>query len=182
MLYLVVIGTVRNGRQSIHPAREIVDRLESRGHDVEFFDMAERDIPLLETRTYADPGEPPADVQEFASLVEACDGLIIVSPEYNHTMPGALKNLIDHCYPEYEDLPFSFVTVSAGGFGGVRLATDLRELALTLNAWPGPSLPVSNVGDIFSDDGALVDEEYDDRFESFLDDVEDHTERFADLA
>ncbi len=179
MLYLVVIGTVRNGRRSIHPAREVVARLESRGHDVTFFDMAEKDIPLLETRTYTDPGEPAEDVQEFSRLVEECDGLVIVSPEYNHTIPGALKNLIDHCYPEYEDVPFSFVTVSAGGFGGVRLADDLRQLAVTLNAWPGPSLPVSNVGDVFSDDGDLVDDQYDDRFDSFLDRVEEHTERFA---
>lgn len=178
MEFLVVQGTVREGRRSIHAARYITEQLRERGHDVTLFDPAEREVPMLRTRTYADPGEPPEAVQEFRDYVVSCDGIILVSPEYNHSYPGALKNLLDHLYPEYEGKPFSYVTVSAGGFGGVRCMEDLESLTVTLNGYPGPGMPVSNVTDVFDGDD-LVDKDYVDRFEEFCDKVEAHTERFA---
>lgn len=178
--FLVVEGTVRDGRKSIHAARHVTELLRERGHRADLFDMAERDVPLLRTRTYADDGGAPEDVQAFADLVKAADGIVIVTPEYNHSYPGALKNLIDHLYPEYEDKPFSFVTVSGGGFGGIRAQSDLNDLVLTINGWPGPSLPVSNVGDVFDEAGDLVDDAYEERFTDFLDSTVEHVRRFSD--
>lgn len=177
--FLVVEGTVRDGRKSVHAARYVTDLLQEEGHEADLYDMKERDVPLLQTRRYADPGDPPQDVEEFGQLVESADGIILVSPEYNHSYPGALKNLLDYLYPEYEDKSFSFVTVSGGGFGGVRAQKDLNDLVLTLNGWPGPSLPVSSVQDVFSDDGALVDADYRERFDTFVADVVEHTRRFS---
>lgn len=177
MKFLVVEGTVREGRKSIHAARKVKELLD-REHDAELYDMKGREVPLLKTRTYTDPGDPPEDVQEFADLVEEADGIVLVSPEYNHTYPGALKNLIDHLYPEYEGKPFSFVTVSGGGFGGVRAQEDLESLALTLKGHPGPSLPVSNVNDVFDAEGGLVDEDYRERFEEFVEKTVEHTRKF----
>lgn len=179
LTFLVVEGTVRNGRKSIHAARYVTGLLEERGHDAELFDMAEHDVPLLETRRYTDPGDPPAAVERFGQLVEETDGIILVSPEYNHSYPGALKNLLDYLYPEYEGTPFSFVTVSGGGFGGVRCETKLVDLVHTLQGHPGPSLPVSGVQDVFDEDGELVDEDYEDRFTAFVDDTVEHTRRFS---
>ncbi|MFB6147560.1 MAG: NADPH-dependent FMN reductase, partial [Candidatus Nanohaloarchaea archaeon] len=165
MKFLVVEGTVREGRKSIHAAR----------HVAELFDPGEREVPLLETRRYTDPGEPPGDIEEFGQEVEEADGLVLVCPEYNHSYPGALKNLLDYLYPEYDGKPFSFVTVSGGGFGGVRVQEDLESLAVTLGGIPGPSLPVSNVGDVFSEEGELVDDDYVERFRDFRDRVVEHT-------
>ncbi len=179
MEILVVEGTVRRGRRSIYAARYAADVLRERGHDVTLFDMAERDVPLLETRRYKDPGDPPQDVEEYGQLVEAADGIVLVAPEYNHSYPGALKNLVDYLYPEYEDTPFAFVTVSGGGFGGVRCQSDLEQLVVTLQGHPGPSLPVSRVQEVFDDDGELVDDAYRDRFSDWADRVEQHTERFS---
>lgn len=179
MQFLVVEGTVREGRNSIHAARHVTSLLQNAGHDATLFDPAERDIPPLQTRRHTDPGEPPADIEAFGQLVEESDGIILVSPEYNHSFPGLLKNLLDHLYPEYEGKPFSYVSVSRGGFGGVRLLEQLRLLTVTFNAHPGPALPVSRVNEVFDEDGALVDEEYRERFDEFVERVETHTERFA---
>jgi NAD(P)H-dependent FMN reductase len=179
MEFTVVEGTVRDGRKSIHAARELVSRLEQRGHEAELYDPKGREIPMMRTRTYTDPGEPPENVQEFSSMVESCDCLVLVTPEYNHSYTGALKNLIDHLYPEYDGKPFGFVTVSGGGFGGVRAQKDLNELALTLGGHPGPSLPVSRIGEKFDNGGELVDEQLGDRFEEFVDKLEDHA-RFVE--
>ncbi|MFB6193387.1 MAG: NADPH-dependent FMN reductase [Candidatus Nanohaloarchaea archaeon] len=176
---LVIIGTVREERKSIRPAKYVVEKLEERGHEADLFDMAEKDIPLLKYTRYSDNDKHPEDVEEFGQKVENADGLLIVTPEYNHSIPGALKNLLDYLYPEYDDKPFSFVTVSAGNFGGVRSLSDLRDLVSTLGGHPGPDIPVSNVESIFNEEGEPEDDDYIDRFESFLDEVEEHADRFS---
>ncbi len=178
MRFLVIEGTVRKGRKSIHAASYLTELLGDKGHSAELFDMKEKDVPLLENRRYKE-GDTPEDVEFFAKKVEESDGIVIVTPEYNHSIPGALKNLLDYLYPEYEDKPFSFVTVSGGGFGGVRAMEDLRLLTVTLKAHPGPGLPVSRVGEVFDSEGEIVDDEYVDRFEGFAEDVAAHTERFS---
>lgn len=175
--FLVIEGTVRKGRKSIQAARHVVETFEQKGYNAELFDIAEKDIPLLEKRRYKD-GDHPEDVEEFGRKVEGADGLVIVTPEYNHTIPGALKNLLDYLYPEYDDKPFSYITVSAGGFGGVHALEDLESLTVTLGGIPGPSLPVSNVGEVF-EKGDLADEDYRERFEDFAEKAAEHVEKFS---
>lgn len=176
MKFLVILGTVRQGRRSVHPARYVTELLQDAGHDAELFDIAEYDIPLLRQRRYKTE-DPHPDVETFGKKVEAADGIVIVTPEYNHQLPGALKNLIDHLYPEYAGKPFSYVTVSSGRFGGVRAQQDLNRLTVTLRAHPGPSIALSHVDDIFSEDGDLIDEEYEDWFAEFVENAVEHTER-----
>lgn len=178
---LVVQETIRDGRSSIHPARYVTDRFRENGYDVELFDMEDHEIPLFRNRRDA-VSEPHPDVDAFGEKVEAADALVIVAPEYNHSIPGTLKNLLDHLYPEYEDTAFSYITVSAGGFGGVRALSHLYDITLEFNAYPGPDLPVSNVRDAFDEDGTLIDETYEDRFETFVEEVVDHAEQFVPSA
>lgn len=174
---LVVEGTVRNGRNSIHPARYVTAQFQEKGHDAELFDMVEYDIPLFTNRRDA-TSDPHPDVDVFGQKVEAADAIVIVTPEYNHSIPGALKNLLDHLYPEYEDIPFSYATVSGGGFGGVRALSHLHDITLELNAHPGPDLPISNVADVFDDDSTLIDNAYEDKFEEFVEQAVEHAVQF----
>lgn len=175
---LVVQGTIRDGRNSIHPARYVTDRFHENGYDVELFDMKDYDIPLF-TRPRYMTNDPHPDVDTFGQKVEAADSIVIVAPEYNHSIPGTLKNLLDHLYPEYEGTSFSYITVSAGGFGGVRALSHLHDVTLELNAHPGPDLPVSNVADVFDEDSTPTDETYEDAFEEFVEQVIEHAEQFA---
>lgn len=179
MEFLLIPGTVRDGRRSIHAVHELEDRLTDRGHTVTVFDIAEHDVPFLQERRHKTDNPHPA-VERFGQLVEAADGIVLVTPEYNHSIPGALKNLIDHLYPEYAGKPFGYVTVSGGPWGGVRLQPHLNEITLTLKAHPGPSLPIRHVRDVFDADGNLVDEDYADRFDDFIEKLTAHTERFVD--
>lgn len=172
---LVIEGTVQEGRNSIHPARYVTDRFLERGHEVELFDMMEYEIPLFTNRRDLD-NDPHPDVDTFGQMVESADLLVIVTSEYNHSIPGALKNLLDHLYPEYEDTPFAYVTVSSGGFGGIRALRHLHELTLYFNAHPGPDLPVSNVVDVFDENSTLTDDTYDAKFETFVTQAAVHAE------
>lgn len=176
MKVLVIEGTVREGRVSIHAAR-YVERILDQRIDAELFDIKQKDIPMLENRRDKDSENPP-DVEEFGRKVEEADGLVIVSPEYNHSYPGALKNLMDHLYPEYDGKPFAYVTVSGGGFGGVRAQEDLESLTVTLGGIPGPSIPVSRASEVF-DGEEVIDDDYRERFEDFADRVVEHVDKYG---
>src|SRR3954453_2922437 len=95
-LYLpVLLGTVRQGRASANAARFVTDRLAARsGVETELIDIA---TLLLRTD---DAGEATKDPDPAAKLTRA-DGLILVSPEYNHSFPGLLKHVLDAYLKEY---------------------------------------------------------------------------------
>lgn len=167
MKALIVLGTTRDGRNSAKPAKAVNEEFQAQGHETTFFDIKEKDIPFLGNRTYIDSEEPvPEDIEEFAEEVETSDLIVLVSPEYNHSIPGALKNTLDYLYPEYRDKAFGYVTVSAGGFGGLRALDHLQDITLGLGGHPGPSMPVSNVSNNF--DGEEPNEEYEEKIQGFV--------------
>lgn len=178
MHFLLLVGSTRDGRKSIHAAEYMEERLSEAGHESELFDLKERSIPFLNNRTYADDGEAPENAQLLSEKVKETDCLVILTPEYNHSIPGVLKNALDHLYPEYDDKPFAYVTTSAGGFGGVRALSHLHDITLAVGGHPGPSLQISNIGDVFSEDGELRDESYESRIGDFIGDTEEFVSKF----
>lgn len=179
MKTLIILGTTREGRNTVKPAEAVREEFESQGHNVSFYDLKAREIPPLGNRSYVENEEPvPEDIQELSREVETSDLLVIVAPEYNHSVPGPLKNAIDYLYPEYEDMAFSYVTVSAGGFGGIRALDHLQDITLGLNAHPGPNLPISNVSDHFQD--GETSDEYVERIEDFVESSTDFAERIKE--
>lgn len=175
---LVLVGSTRDGRKTIRAAEHAVGVLEEKGHEAELFDLKKRNIPFMEERrNYLE--EVPDDVEAFGEKVEECDALIIVSPEYNHSFPGVLKNALDYLYPEYDGKPFGYITTSAGGFGGVRGLSHLHDFTLAVNAHPGPNLPVSNIGSVFNENGELEEEDYKERFSGYVEKLESHVEEVS---
>ena len=77
-------------------------------------------------------------LERLAGLIKAADAFIIVSGEYNHSIPPALSNLLDHFLEEYFWRPSAIVCYSAGAFGGVRAAMQLRAMLCELGT---PSIP-----------------------------------------
>lgn len=176
MHFLVVVGSTREGRKTIHAAEYAAKTIEKEGHEAELFDLKEKDIPFMkERRRYLD--EVPEDVEEFGQKVEDTDCLVIVCPEYNHSIPGVLKNALDYLYPEYNDKPFSYITTSAGGFGGVRGLSHLHDFTLAVGGIPGPNLPISSINSVFDSDGELQDSDYKDRFADYVEDIIEHSRK-----
>ena len=170
----VIYGSVRSAREGIKAARFIINKLEARGHDVVFVDAMERQLPLLD-RMYKefDRGEAPESMEWIASVFREADGFIIVSGEYNHSIPPALKNLLDHFQREYHCKPSGIVTYSAGPFAGLRGLANLRAILGELGTPGIPTVfPVSRVQNAFDDDGHAKDKAYDDRVTGFLDEFE----------
>ena len=176
MHFLLLIGSTRDGRKTVHAAEFLEEKLKEAGHQPEIFDLKEKEIPFLNNRTYSDEGEAPENAKLLSEKIRETDCLVIITPEYNHSIPGVLKNALDHLYPEYDNKPFSYITTSAGGFGGVRGLSHLHDITLAVNGKPGPNLPISGIRDVFSEDGELQDKSYHSRVEDYIKDVEEHVE------
>jgi NAD(P)H-dependent FMN reductase len=170
----VIYGSARRARKGINVARFAVRKLEERQHDVTLVDTAEYELPLLDLmyKEY-DAGTAPAPMQAVGEILAAADGFVIVTGEYNHSVPAALKNLLDHYQSEYLYKPSAIVTYSAGPFGGVRALVNMRGIMAELGSPAIPSaFPVSSVFKTFDDDGNAVDEAYNERVGKFLDEYE----------
>jgi NAD(P)H-dependent FMN reductase len=170
----VIYGSARRARKGINVARFAARKLEERQHDVTLIDTAEYELPLLDLmyKEY-DAGTAPAPMQAVGKILAAADGFVIVTGEYNHSVPAALKNLLDHYQSEYLYKPSAIVTYSAGPFGGVRALVNMRGIMAELGSPAIPSaFPVSAVFKSFDDDGNAVDKAYDERIGKFLDEYE----------
>ncbi|HWE36938.1 MAG TPA: NAD(P)H-dependent oxidoreductase [Isosphaeraceae bacterium] len=177
---LVIYGSVRHHRQGIKAARFILAECAARGHRATLVDPVEEQLPLLDRmyKEYA-PGQAPEALERLAGRIKAADAFVIVSGEYNHSIPPALSNLLDYFLEEYFWRPSAIVCYSAGAFGGVRAAMQLRAMLCELGMPSIPSLvPVPSVQDAFDDDGVPRDDAYHRRAARFLDELEWYARAF----
>ncbi len=167
----VLLGSVRRSRQSPKVARWITEALQEDDRITsELLDLEELALPIMEERVRMRDDPPPGAVKLSEALASA-DSLVVVTPEYNHGYPGVLKNALDYLLPELKRKPVGIVTVSAGGFGGINCLAQLRLVLLAMGAAPIPaSLPVSRVGQSFSDEGP-TDADFGDRATRFIDEL-----------
>lgn len=151
----VILGSVRHERVGLRVARYVVNTLSARGHQVTLIDPVEFPLPLLD-RMYKDyeKGAAPGVLERLAGILREADGYVLVSAEYNHSIPPALTNLLDHFLEEYFFKPSAIVCYSAGGFGGVRAAMQLRAMVAELGMSSIPSLlPCPTAHEMFDEDG-----------------------------
>jgi NAD(P)H-dependent FMN reductase len=151
----VLLGSVRSDRQGIRAAHLVVNALQARGHEPVLVDPLELQLPLLDRMYKEHPkGQAPAVLERLAALYRRADGFMIVSAEYNNGIPPALKNLLDYFLEEYFWRPSGIVCYSAGQFGGVRAAMQLRMTLAELGMPSIPSLfPIPRIGKVLIEDG-----------------------------
>jgi chromate reductase len=128
-------GALRKGSYNAAALRVARD-LAPEGMAVELFDRI-GEFPLYNEDVKAQ-GFPSA-VQEFREKIRAADALLIVTPEYNYSMPGFLKNAIDWASrpPDqpFNEKPVAIISASQGAFGGARAQYHLRQSLVFLNAF-----------------------------------------------
>jgi NAD(P)H-dependent FMN reductase len=125
-----------------------------------------RGIPLYDGDVEARDGIPPA-VQALKDTIAAADGLLLVTPEYNNSMPGTLKNAIDWLTRPPRDIarvfrgrPVALMGATPGGGGTILAQNAWLPVFRTLGMlhWTERRLIVSNAASVFDEAGALVDE------------------------
>ena len=164
----VLLGTNRKQRKSAHAAKWLVGEMEKRA-DIEtrLFDVSEFALPD------DDYGEAIKDqFPEWRDAIIQADGLVIVSPEYNHGYPGVLKAVLDMLLKEYIHKAVAFVGVSAGPWGGARVIEAMvpmvRELGLAVTF---TDLNFPSIQKKFDEQGKLLDPAYERRLKDFLDEL-----------
>jgi NAD(P)H-dependent FMN reductase len=162
----IILGTPRRGRQSENVARFVFEQTRKRTDvETELIDVCTLPMKL------DDAGEQMKD-PKFSATIDRCDGLIIVTPEYNHGYPGLLKHALDMNLEEYIHKAVGICGVSAGSFGGVRaieaLLPVMRELGLVTIFW---DVNFGNVAKLFDDQGNLLDQSYVRRLDKFLNEL-----------
>lgn len=164
----VILGTPRSRRESEHVARWVLAKMEERAEiETKLFDVRDFDLPRDDYGTGIAEQFP-----EWRDAIIRADGLVIVTPEYNHGYPGALKSVLDLLLKEYIHKAVALVGVSAGPWGGTRVIEAcvpmVRELGLTVTF---TDLNFPSVATKFDEQGELVDLAYEKRVQGFLDEL-----------
>lgn len=164
----IILGTPRKDRESENVAKWVYSKMQDRDEiESKFFDVRDFDLPRDHYGT-----EIGGDFPEWRDAITRADGLVIVTPEYNHGYPGALKSVLDLLLKEYIHKAVAIVGVSAGPWGGTRVIESMvpmvRELGLTVTF---SDLNFPSVRSKFDADGNLLDEAYENRVRGFLDEL-----------
>lgn len=171
MKIAILTGSVRTGRKSIRVSKYLEKRLKASGIEVFFLDLLDYNFPIMEERMRFLPLVPPR-MKEFSSILSQVDGLIIVSPEYNGSYSGVLKNTLDYFKSEYIRKPIGLVTVSSAKFAGVNAMQHLQAWAIHVKCIVSPyKLMVDWVEEKFSPDGDLLDQDFEESVDTFTDNL-----------
>lgn len=155
----VILGTAREGRQSEKAAEYLLKKVREFGFETELIDV--KDYLFKFT------GNNVSKVRRLGEKIRRCDGLVIVSPEYNHGYPGELKIMLDSLYSEYANKPVAVCGVSVGGFGGVRVVEALKLVLIALR-----TVPIYNSVYFSNIDKGVSDELYSEFVKKMLEELE----------
>jgi NAD(P)H-dependent FMN reductase len=122
----IILGSTRPGRNGEAVAKWVYNIAKKRTDaEFEFVDIKDYSLPLLDEPLPPSLGKYSKDhTKAWAAKIESFDAFVFVTPEYNHGIPGALKNAIDFLYKEWNNKVAGFVAY--GGAGGVRSVEQLR--------------------------------------------------------
>src|ERR1700734_92579 len=125
----IILGSTRPNRNGEQVARWVLE-VASQREDAEFelVDLRDYPLPHLDEPLPPSTGHTPNDhTKAWAAKIASFDGFVMVTPEYNHSTSGVLKNAIDYLYAEWNNKAVGFV--SYGAVGGARAAEHLRLVA-----------------------------------------------------
>lgn len=157
MKITLVSGTNRPGSNTRKVVSHVARLYAELGQPVEILDLAELPPEIFHPSSYA---SKPASFARFSDAVLASDGLHVVTPEYNGSVPGVLKYFIDMLkFPEsFEHRPVAFTGLGAGMWGALRPVEQLQAIFGYRNAFVFPGrVFMPGVNSLLGDDGSVID-------------------------
>jgi chromate reductase, NAD(P)H dehydrogenase (quinone) len=175
---LGIAGSLRRGsynRGTLKAATELVPE----GTTIEIFEL-----DGLPGFNQDEEQNPPEKVAELKRKIREADAILFVTPEYNYSVPGVLKNAIDWASRPYGDSawngkPAAIMGASIGGIATARAQYHLRQMMVFLNMFPvnQPEVMISNASDKFDEQGNLTDETTRDFIRQLLENLVEWTNR-----
>lgn len=168
----IISASVRQGRNSHRVALFLHNYIsENNIAQVEIIDLMEYEFPIFDERLRFQK-TPTEKMMEFTDRINLSDGIIIVTPEYNGSIPASLKNVIDFLYDEWHRKPVAIATVSKGAFGGSQALVALQFVLWKMHAWTVPSaLQIANVKEDFNEEGESTNPEILKRVSAFINEL-----------
>ncbi|HSC18598.1 MAG TPA: NAD(P)H-dependent oxidoreductase [Rhizomicrobium sp.] len=167
----VLVGSLRKGSFNRMTAQALID-LAPQSLELEIVDIA--DLPLYDQDLDAD--KPPAQWTVFRERIRRAAAVLFVTPEYNRSVPGVLKNAIDvgsrpYGQSAWNGKPAGVISVSPGAIGGFGANHHLRQSLVFLNmpAMQQPEAYIGNCASLFDDNGKLTNESTRKFLKSFMD-------------
>lgn len=162
MRLAVIVGTTRQNRQTLKQARWVVKEAAAlEGAEVELVDLTDYPMPFFAeaiSPRYNPKREIEPTAQRWLDKIASFDAYIFVTPEYNHSIPGVLKNAFD--YMDWQMLRKPSAIVSHGTVGGARAAMHLKEIISEARGVPIPSfVALAHMSDLIDEAGNLDEEQ-----------------------
>ncbi len=161
----IILGSTRQNRFSDRPGSWISEEAKKKeGVEVELLDLRDYPMPFYNEPTSPSmikDGEYPSEiVRKWAAKIKEADAFIIVTPEYNHSISGILKNALDSIYSEWNNKPVGFVAY--GGLGGARVVEHLRGIVIELQMAPiRNAVHIPQHWNLFDEQGNLKQKAFD---------------------
>lgn len=152
----IIIGSTRPNRIGPKVAQWVYDEASKRDDaEFELIDLESFNLPLLDEPKPASSGDYAQEhTRKFSEVISRCDGFIFVTAEYNHSIPGALKNALDYLWSEWNNKACGFV--SYGSIGGSRSVEQLRQVAAQMMMADVRAQVMFTFGHEFDDDRNLL--------------------------
>ncbi len=167
----IIVGSTREQRAGIRVARWFMD-IAAQRQDLhpELIDLKEWDFPMFSDANLPSTGVYTTEItKRWSATVAACDGFVIVTPEYNHGYPAALKNALDYLYREWNRKPVAFVSYGSSA-GGARSVEQLKQVVLDLQLVPiRPAVLIPFIRSAFDEHGVMVQKGQDTTAQTLLD-------------
>jgi NAD(P)H-dependent FMN reductase len=165
----IISSSTRIGRISHRIALALEKQISQIGHEAVVIDLLALELPAFSERYPRIPDKPKGWTETMATL-QASDGILFLTPEYNGSFSSGLKNFIDVFAKEgFRGKPIGVVTGSTGAMGGIRAAYQLQQVILSLFAYPQPQmLTVGEMQHKFDEMGEIADEAFRHHFESYV--------------
>ena len=172
MKVAIIFGSVRTARQGHKAAYFIQKQAKKMGWETTLIDPKEYALPFVDLM-YKEMANPEPVFKKLHDIFTEADGFILVTAEYNHGIPPALKNILDHYQKEFFFKPAGIVSYSEGYFGGARAVEQLRLVCAELGM---PATPIAyhipNIKTALNEEGIPADPKAEDRAKRFLSEFE----------
>lgn len=175
----IISGSVREGNKSDAIAAWIQEQAQERTEaEFEIITLANFDVPVLTSATIPGAANKQYDderVQKWSAAIDACDGFIFVTPEYNHGVPGGLKNAFDSLGSEWAGKAAALV--SYGADGGIRAVEQWRQIIPNFQTVVVRAQISLNLFTEFGEGGLTLEDRRADELSTLLDQLIDQTRR-----
>lgn len=158
----IIVGSLRKDSYNMKIANFLIEN-SPEGYDLEGIEIGQ--LPLY-NQEYDEEGEVPQSYGPFRQKVKAADGIVFVTPEYNRSVPGALKNALDvgsrpYGSSAWDGKPALIISSSISNISGFGANHHLRQSLTHLNmpALQQPEVYLANVQEFFDDNGSLTKED-----------------------